>query len=320
MTMKSNRFPAGVAAVLVLALLPALQPQAFGELQSAGGDAQFLDMTQEIDSKIKALQWAKDLSLHVGLRGPYAAVRDGERYVCQNSEGEEGYNPVDLKALRQSKDGACGVLIEANLSMWNLDGANLSGARLDGAGLELSHLTSADLIGAWLYGAKLMNSTLSEAKLQGAMLDLANLTLAELPAADLSGAHLKGVTALMANLSFARLIKANLFGANLAGARMHGTVLNGAWLFMADLRRAKLEGALLGGANLSEADLRAAELDKVADWEGAQWTGAFFNDETQLPFPRETALALGMRHVSVPAQTDLPQHLLTAPAAATGPQ
>lgn len=301
----------GLAALALLSLA-VLRSHASDQPQ-APGDAGFLEAAQALGRQVAPSLSRLQREQDAGGPASYRAVREGKGWRCRDSRGVEGFNRANLEVLKRDRWGECMILGAVRLSLADLKQANLRAARLEEADLQLAQLDSAVLDGAWLHHANLSQASLAGASLQGAFLHSTELSLAQLPGANLSSASLLDADLAMANLTEARLTGANLFDVNLAGAGLEGAVLEGAWLALADLRRAKLARAVLRGATFAWTDIRGAELDEALGWEEANWAGAIFNDETRLPFSRETALAKGMRGVALPTGADLPRNLAGKP-------
>jgi len=134
---------------------------------------------------------------------------------------------------------------------------------LTGAVLIHADFSGADLQGADLTGANFTHADFSGADLQGADLNRANLTGASFTRANLRGADLQGADLTDAYLTDAILTQAQLFGATLAHANLYGAELESASLTQANLTGAMLGSARLGHANLIGADLRGVDLTRA---------------------------------------------------------
>ena len=161
-------------------------------------------------------------------------------------------------------------LIEETGVGCDLRGADLTGANLMGAYLIKANLRGVDLTGADLSGVKpLINVGVKQFKY---------FTGADLTEADLTGAYLRG----------AYLIRANLRGAILKEVDFTGAILVKANLRWVDLRGADLTGAILTASDFTAADLSGAfligaDLRGADHLQGANLTGALYNDETMFP-------------------------------------
>ena len=194
--------------------------------------------------------------------------------------------------------GERGLLVRANLSQANLQGADLSNANLRGANLNNANLREvtldkvelqdatlcdADIRGAYSWDANLQGATMWNVKLQGARLGNANLQNASLDCARLEHAqllavNLQGATLYRANLQRADLRKAMLQEAylglaDLQEANLWEANLQEADLFEASLRGVNMQNAILTGANLWKAELLESVLGD-ADLQGANLRNA----------------------------------------------
>ena len=147
-------------------------------------------------------------------------------------------------------------LVDANLSMADLNGADLSYVDLNGANLSGADLSGANLCGADLSEAKLSGANLSNAKLEGAFLIHSDLTDANLRKANMKNARMFNAKLYDADLREANLSQANLISDNFIEADLRKTILNGAFLKGADLR-----GARIGGTQFNNSDLECALID-----------------------------------------------------------
>lgn len=177
---------------------------------------------------------------------------------CVNAEGKEGYNRITLEEFKATKNGVC---------------AQLQGAPLANADLENADLRLADLRGADFSGAQLLNANLS-----GARLGIS-------PALFGRRANLKG-----AKMYGAQLPGANLFSANLKGAYLVDANLKDAGMFLADVSSADLRGADLSGAWMAGANLTGAVVGMSPTMSETDLSGAQYDDDTTLPFPKDEAI------------------------------
>lgn len=99
-------------------------------------------------------------------------------------------------------------------------------------------------------------------------------------------------------LSGGDLAAIDLSGKNMNEAQIDNVDLSGADLEKACLLRANLAYSDLGNANLKTADLRQSNLCfanlEAANLKGADLAGAYFNQQTQLPFTKSKAKERGM--------------------------
>ena len=136
----------------------------------------------------------------------YQPVFDGERWVCKDAAGNEGYNKITVEDLVNTKTGACADLRNSYLNgkIKGLTGAcSLAGVNLKAANLSGSTI-KCDLRGANLIGANLSSATLWKADLRGADLTLANMDYANLYGADRRGTILKNATVIMSDMGGCR--------------------------------------------------------------------------------------------------------------------
>jgi hypothetical protein len=79
---------------------------------------------------------------------------NGESGLCENSEGEEGYNSSSVMKVRETGDGEC-----VNMSYWSLEEGDFSYPNLDW-----------DVRGALMYGTQLYFASMDGADFQGSNL------------------------------------------------------------------------------------------------------------------------------------------------------
>ncbi|MCG2726997.1 MAG: pentapeptide repeat-containing protein [Elusimicrobia bacterium] len=153
----------------------------------------------------------------------YQPEFDGERWVCKDSAGNEGYNKITIEELVNTKMGVCADLSKSYLSREIVDltgDCNLTGFNLKAANLSKCALSGCTFRNANLIGANLSDSYMPYNDLHGAKLNKANLRGSVLKYANLSG-YLSG---------------ADLRDTNLRGAYLRGVI--------DDIRLADLSGAL----------------------------------------------------------------------------
>lgn len=182
-----------------------------------------------------------------------------ERFVRRQPRGRRAV----MRFLRlPGLDFSRRLLVEAEFTGADLQGARLEDADLERAAFYCADLRGADLRRANLLRADLRGASLREADLAGANLDEADMRQAVLGHAEsplglrLAGRSAnadlgRGELAFAVDFTNCSMKRCRLARARLKGADFSGALLDGADLSGADLTGARFEGAVLTGAGLN---------------------------------------------------------------------
>lgn len=223
------------------------------------------------------------------------------------------------------------ILINADLSEANLQGAWLGGTKLINANMEKAtideaYLVSADLRGANLYRASAVGARFSEggprgfhgADLRGADLSAARLSFSKMMSSKLEGANLYWAHLVCTDLSYsnlraanfryAKLYRTNLYRTDLRGADFRDSALMGVSFFNADLRGTSAYGARISNVDFENSKLTLVDFRKVKIKQNAEEIHAFVIDELEslkMIIDKERLLEL-KRYYSKRIKNDLP--------------
>jgi len=203
------------------------------------------------------------------------ATQRGVNLSCDANAGTGGCNFTGGTTSFTGADMQYAQLLDAGLSMVDLEGANLSNASLVGADLSFASLKGANLTGATLGSAQADGTA---ATLRGAFMINVDLTDTDLRSVDFTDAHLYGAQSdalfVRAKLDSANFTDAILTAAIFTNASMTAAVFNGAQLV-----NASFEGATLTNAKFDDAYLQGADFSTAASVTGISLSNAAVSTE-----------------------------------------
>lgn len=235
--------------------------------------------------------------------------------VCQNSTGETGYNPYFL--------GPCGDFSGVSFKNMSLKDLDLRGSKFSGTSFENFQfidvkLEAAEFIECQFTSVQFQRTSLTEVHFTNCAaksLEFENLppaqgvrffsfqasgwiwSLAPWSCEDClwEQTQLGSNFAIIAHSQ----LRNNIFrDSSLERASLNSIDFEGSQFERVNLKNAKIEKSNLKGVHFRDSNLRGASL-RQSSYEGLRGPGSFVNSESQLPFSKEMAVAMGFRYIEV---------------------